>query len=55
MAYIQRLVDRHASGQEDSQYRLWTLITFEAWARTFLDRSKPLAGPVDFAGMIRAA
>lgn len=48
-AYIKSMIERHVSGREDSQYRLWTLMTFEAWARTFLDRADPLAaGPIDF-------
>jgi asparagine synthase (glutamine-hydrolysing) len=52
MDYVRTLVERHASGREDSQYRLWTLMTFEAWARTFMDRHDPLVGPVDFAGIV---
>jgi hypothetical protein len=52
MDYVRTLLERHASGREDSQYRLWTLMTFEAWARTFMDRHDPLVGPVDFAGIV---
>lgn len=48
--YVRRLVDHHMTGRQNNQYRLWTLIMFEAWARTFLDRPDPLAGPVDFGG-----
>ena len=49
-ATVDRLLHQHATGQADHQYRLWTLLMFEAWARTFLDRSDALAGPVEFGG-----
>src|SRR2546428_1478301 len=36
-AYIEQLVQRHAKGR-DRDLQLWTLISFELWCRTFLDR-----------------
>jgi asparagine synthase (glutamine-hydrolysing) len=35
--YIENLVTRHERG-EDLDLQLWTLISFELWSRTFLDR-----------------
>jgi asparagine synthase (glutamine-hydrolysing) len=35
--YIERLVERHEKGR-NLDLQLWTLISFELWARTFLDR-----------------
>jgi asparagine synthase (glutamine-hydrolysing) len=34
--YIERLVERHERGR-NLELQLWTLISFELWARTFLD------------------
>jgi asparagine synthase (glutamine-hydrolysing) len=34
---VERLVDEHASGRWDHSYRLWCLLCFEHWCRTFLD------------------
>ncbi|MGD0132902.1 MAG: asparagine synthase (glutamine-hydrolyzing) [Bryobacteraceae bacterium] len=34
--YIERLVERHQRGR-NLELQLWTLISFELWARTFLD------------------
>lgn len=45
-AYVQRIVSQHMSGAQNHAHRIWTLLMFEAWARTFLDRSDPLAGPL---------
>ena len=36
-AYIEQLVQRHENGRE-LDLHLWTLISFELWCRTFLDR-----------------
>jgi asparagine synthase (glutamine-hydrolysing) len=44
--YVRRIVDQHMRGAQNHAHRLWTLLMFEAWARTFLDRSDPLAGPL---------
>lgn len=45
-SYVKKIVDQHVSGAQNHAHRLWTLLMFEAWARTFLDRSDPLAGPL---------
>jgi len=42
-AYIERLIRGHEQGQQ-LDFHLWTLISFELWCRTFLDR--PAAKPV---------
>ncbi len=43
-AYVRKLIERHERGQ-DLSLHLWTLISFELWCRTFLDRtaSRPRA------------
>lgn len=35
--YIERLIRRHTDGR-DLDFHLWTLISFELWCRTFLDK-----------------
>jgi asparagine synthase (glutamine-hydrolysing) len=42
---VGRLVSEHLSGRVDHHHRLWALLCFEVWCRTFLDRS-PTAGPI---------
>jgi len=44
---VRRLVEQHFSGRCDHRRRLWSLLIFEVWCRTFLDRADPLAGPLD--------
>jgi asparagine synthase (glutamine-hydrolysing) len=46
--YVQLLLDDHTSRRQNNRHRLWTLLMFEAWCQTFLDRPEPLAGPVSF-------
>ena len=46
--YVQKLVRQHVTGQHNHSHRIWSLLMFEAWARTFLDRSDPLDGPMVF-------
>jgi asparagine synthase (glutamine-hydrolysing) len=48
MKYVRRLLEEHWSGRQEHQYRLWALLMFELWARTFLDRADPLSGPLTF-------
>jgi asparagine synthase (glutamine-hydrolysing) len=36
--YVLKLIERHERGQ-DLGLQLWTLISFELWCRTFLDRT----------------
>ncbi|MGB9692499.1 MAG: asparagine synthase (glutamine-hydrolyzing) [Candidatus Sumerlaeaceae bacterium] len=45
-SYVQHIVNQHVTGAQNHAHRLWTLLMFEAWARTFLDRPDPLAGPL---------
>jgi asparagine synthase (glutamine-hydrolysing) len=33
---IQKLLDSHMSGRRNEELRLWTLLGFEVWQRTFL-------------------
>ena len=44
---VRRLVDHHFTGRCDHRQRLWSLLIFEVWCRTFLDRADPLAGPLE--------
>jgi asparagine synthase (glutamine-hydrolysing) len=37
-ATVERLVDEHLRRRWDHSYRLWNLLCFEHWCRTFLDR-----------------
>ena len=37
-AAIRTLIEENASGREDHAYRIWALMTFELWCRTFVDR-----------------
>ncbi len=34
---IQRLLDEHASGRRDHDWRLWQLLMFELWHREYVD------------------
>jgi asparagine synthase (glutamine-hydrolysing) len=36
-ATVRRLIDEHETRQFDHAYRLWSLLVFEQWCRTFLD------------------
>ncbi len=47
--FLRRMLDQHISGSLDHAQRIWSLMVFEAWNRTFLDREDPLAGPLKFA------
>lgn len=47
IGYVQRILGRHLSRQQDHGRRIWALVMLEAWCRTFLDRPDPLAeGPI---------
>lgn len=48
MRYAERLWDDHQQKRINNRHRLWTLVMFEAWCRTFMDRPDPLSGPVRF-------
>ena len=41
--YLKRIYDEHTSGRNNHTHRIWALIMFEAWCRSFLDRPDPLA------------
>lgn len=43
---VRALIDQHRSGRVNHAHRLWTLIAFELWARTFLDPPSPPPGPI---------
>jgi asparagine synthase (glutamine-hydrolysing) len=38
---VRSLVRRHCDGGENHSERLWALVTFEMWQRTFLDGDAP--------------
>lgn len=44
--YVERMIDQHASGKFRHSHRLWQLLAFELWARTFLDPATAPTGPV---------
>jgi len=41
---VRSLIEEHVNGRWDHSYRLWALLCFELWQRTFLD---PSAAPVE--------
>jgi asparagine synthase (glutamine-hydrolysing) len=44
-AAIRRLIDEHVEGKWDHSYRLWNLLCFELWQRTYLDPPQPPRAP----------
>lgn len=40
---VSRLIREHLEGRENHSHRLWAMIVFEQWARTFLDKSAHFA------------
>ncbi|GAB4314573.1 MAG: asparagine synthase (glutamine-hydrolyzing) [Candidatus Sumerlaeia bacterium] len=46
MNYVHKLLRDHERGRQNHGHRLWVLLVLELWARTFLDRSDPAAGPL---------
>ncbi len=36
-AYVSNLVQQHIEGRADHKWKLWALLSFELWARTYLD------------------
>lgn len=44
---VRRLVDEHVSGKWDHNYRLWNLLVFELWQRTYVDSATCLKEPAD--------
>ena len=45
-AFIEKMIADHAAGKQNHHHRLWLLLCFELWRRTFLDRSDPGDGPI---------
>jgi asparagine synthase (glutamine-hydrolysing) len=45
-AYVERMLGQHLANTQNHHHRIWSLVVFEAWCRTFLDRPDPLAGPI---------
>lgn len=47
-AYVEKLLDLHGSGRP-LDFQLWTLISFELWCRTFLDKRTqlPIRAPAE--------
>ncbi len=43
-ATVERLVDEHVEGRWDHGYRLWALLMFELWHRSFLDGAEAPTG-----------
>ncbi|MCH8830709.1 MAG: hypothetical protein IID45_14120 [Planctomycetes bacterium] len=46
---VRKLIDEHLSRKWDHSYRLWSLLCFELWQRTFLD---PATVPAECANTI---
>jgi asparagine synthase (glutamine-hydrolysing) len=42
---VRRLIDDHLARRWDHAYRLWALLMFELWHRTYLDESEPPLAP----------
>jgi asparagine synthase (glutamine-hydrolysing) len=42
---IQRLLDEQLAGRRDHEFRLWQLLMFELWHRTYLDGAPAVAEP----------
>jgi asparagine synthase (glutamine-hydrolysing) len=38
---VERIVERHLSGAEDTSLKIWCLLQLELWLRTFVDASQP--------------
>lgn len=45
-ASVRRLVDEHDRRKWDHSYRLWSLMCFELWQRTYLDTAEAPAAPL---------
>jgi asparagine synthetase B (glutamine-hydrolysing) len=43
---VRRLVEEHDERRWDHSYRLWALLCFELWQRTWLDSAVPPQSPV---------
>lgn len=43
---VRKLIEQHRTGTFNHAHRLWTLIAFELWARTYLDPAGAPTGPL---------
>ena len=44
--YVGKLIEDHNARRQNHEHRLWMLLVFETWCRTFLDRPDPWTGPI---------
>jgi asparagine synthase (glutamine-hydrolysing) len=44
--YIEKLLTEHELSRQGHEYRIWALLMLEVWAKTFVDRTNLLAGPI---------
>ena len=47
---VRRYVDDHAAGRANHHQKLWSLLVFELWHRTFIDQPCPTAAPTGIGG-----
>ena len=52
--FLRQLAQEHCDQQADHTERLWTLVNFEMWQRTFLD-GEPLLGGLPLVNEVRRA
>jgi asparagine synthase (glutamine-hydrolysing) len=52
---VSRLIEEHDARRWDHSYRLWALLCFELWQRTYLDSVSPPAAPVADITEVHAA
>lgn len=45
-AFVEKILADHIAKRQNHHHRLWSLLCFEIWCRTFLDRADPAAGPI---------
>ncbi|HBF34325.1 TPA: asparagine synthetase B, partial [Candidatus Sumerlaeota bacterium] len=44
--YVEKLINDHVAQRQPHHHRLWSLLCFELWCRTFLDRSDLSSGAI---------
>ena len=52
--FVRRILAEHLSGVRDHTLRLWQLVVFERWHRTYLDRTQGNTFPLPAPGVPRA-
>ncbi len=50
--YVKRLLEEHYSGRKDNTHRIWALLVFELWHRTFID-SNDFFKPLELPGLLK--